>query len=133
VGRVVAVPWWSQSRHHQTTVSTDAIASMLIISVTGKQTVMVVMVVPSLERRETSARRTARNAPVRSCGVGSTPITVHAQPKLHVHARTSGGAGWSCTSAVAPQSERVPSSVMEQCSGEHHAGCPASAVLTGRA
>jgi hypothetical protein len=27
---VVAVPWWSQSRHHHTTVSTDAIASMLI-------------------------------------------------------------------------------------------------------
>jgi hypothetical protein len=40
VGRVVAVPWWSQSRHPQTTVSTDAIASMLITSVAGRQTVM---------------------------------------------------------------------------------------------
>ena len=28
-GRVVAVPWWSHIRHHQTTVSTNAIASML--------------------------------------------------------------------------------------------------------
>ena len=38
VGRVVAVPWWSQSRHHQTTVSTNAITSTLTNSVTGKQT-----------------------------------------------------------------------------------------------
>jgi hypothetical protein len=37
-------PWWSQIRHHHTTVSTDAIASMLISSVAGRQTVTVVMV-----------------------------------------------------------------------------------------
>jgi hypothetical protein len=48
------------------------------------------------ERVATSARRTARNVAVRGCGVGSTPITVHAQSKphaRHVHASTSGGAG----------------------------------------
>lgn len=36
-GRVVAAPWWSHSRHRQTTVSIDAIASMLIISVAGRR------------------------------------------------------------------------------------------------
>jgi hypothetical protein len=40
-GWVVAVPWWSHIRDHQTTVSTEAIASMLITSVAGGQTVMV--------------------------------------------------------------------------------------------
>jgi hypothetical protein len=43
---VVAVPWWSQSRHHHTTVSTDAIASMLITSVAGTQTVTVMVLGP---------------------------------------------------------------------------------------
>jgi hypothetical protein len=53
-GRVVVMPCWSQSRHHQ--VSTDAIASILITSVTGRQTVTVMVLGSFLERRVTSAR-----------------------------------------------------------------------------
>jgi len=73
------------------------------------------------ERRVTSARRTVRNAAVRSCGVGSTPITVHAQPiphRVHFPAATSGGAGWGCTPWVAPQpGQSSVGSATEQCSG----------------
>ena len=51
VGRVVVVPWWSQSWHRQTTVSTEAIASMLITSVAGRQTVTVLVAGSFPERR----------------------------------------------------------------------------------
>jgi hypothetical protein len=64
VGRVVVVPCWSQSRHRQTTVSTDAIASMLITSVTGRQRVTVMVSGPFPGR-----------AAVRSCGVGSRSMS----------------------------------------------------------
>jgi hypothetical protein len=37
-GRQAAVPWRSQIRHRQTTVSTDTITSMLITSVAERQT-----------------------------------------------------------------------------------------------
>ena len=69
VGRVVAVLCWSQSRHHQTTVSTDAIASMLITSVAARQIVTVMVPGPFPERRVTSMHRAA----LRSCGMGSKP------------------------------------------------------------
>jgi hypothetical protein len=74
VGRVVAVPCWSQSRHRQTTVSTNAIASMLITSVTGRQRVTGCSFP---ERQVTSVRRVASRAgPVgrreRDRGLGST-------------------------------------------------------------
>ena len=68
VGRVVAAPWWSHNRHPQTTVSTDAIASMLITSVAGRQTVMgvpwvVVMLLEPAGRREPgSAQGRTRSA-----------------------------------------------------------------------
>ena len=64
VGRVVAVPCWSHIRHCQIAVSTEAIASMLITSVTGRQMVMVPSPFP--EPRMTSARRVARKAAVRN-------------------------------------------------------------------
>jgi hypothetical protein len=64
VGRVVAVPCWSQSRHHQTTVSTDAIASILINSVAGRQRITVMVPGPF-----------PRRVAVRSCGVGSRPMS----------------------------------------------------------
>jgi len=56
VGRVVVVPWWSHIRHCQIAVSTEAIASMLITSVAGRQTVTV-MVCSFLECRGTSVRK----------------------------------------------------------------------------
>jgi hypothetical protein len=46
LGQRIAVPWWSQSRHRQTTVSTDAIASMLINSVVSRQIVTVMVFLP---------------------------------------------------------------------------------------
>jgi hypothetical protein len=56
VGRVVVVLCWPQSRHRQIAVSTDAIASMLITSVAGRQTVTV-MVCSFPERWVTSVRK----------------------------------------------------------------------------
>jgi hypothetical protein len=80
----------SQSRHRQATVSTGAIASMLITSVAGRQIVTVTVPGPLPERRVTSVRRVARRAAVRGCGVGSKPtmdsaglITVVAQCRTH--------------------------------------------------
>jgi hypothetical protein len=48
VARVVVVPWWAHIRHCQVAVSTDAIASILITSVTGRQIVTVMVPGPFL-------------------------------------------------------------------------------------
>jgi hypothetical protein len=118
VSRVVVVPWWSQSRHRQTTVFTDAIASMLITSVAGREIVTVMVPDPFPERWVTSVRRVAMRAAVRSCGVRSGPpmdragmITVVAQcgpHAVHVPASTVGEVPViRCTPWVAPHPGQV--------------------------
>jgi hypothetical protein len=56
MSRVVVVPCWSHIRHCQIAVFTEAIASMLITSVTGRQ-IVTAMVCSFPERWVTSVRK----------------------------------------------------------------------------
>lgn len=71
-GRVVVVPCWPQSRHRQIAVSTDAMASMLITSVAGKQRVTV-MVCPFPERRVTEVGPAGRGERDGGMGLNRRP------------------------------------------------------------
>jgi len=104
------------------TVSTEAMVSVLITSVAGRQIVTVIVPGPFPERRVTSVRRAARKAAVRSCGVGSRPTmdraglaTVVAQCRPHaVHIAASTLVEVPvirCTPWVAPHPGQVSASL----------------------